>query len=522
VEEKPAPAPAPVVEEKPAPAPAPVVEEKPAPVVEEKPAPAEATAAPVPVMEEKPAAPEVTATPAPVIEEEPAPVEEIPAEEPAPAEQTEEAIVEEIAEEMPAEPVEEVPAPAEEPAAEEPAQQPAEEIPAETAEAFSGKLSLDVVTEGPIYEGDEIVLKANVQDGNMDYSISWENLDTADSHAEWKPVAHGEKFSFPANDAAARFNYRAHLIAEDETSLYTREYTFSLSAKEVPAEEMTAEEETMAAPAEEILADEEPAESAPEADMTEETPAAPAEEIPAEEEPMEEMPAEETPVNREVIEEAAAEESVKEQPAETVKKESASLKRDAAPQSRSAETEDEMEEMEDIDEYATPLGRDDYQTITLEGENEVNVREGADGLAAIYSMLPEGAELTVINVVDDWVTVVADGELGYIYIDDIAEYLTIEEEETEEPAEVAEEEAEEIAKKVTIFTSRRRVMDLNEPVYLTSKIEGFEDCNEIMYVWYVDRGNGFEKIEGANDATYTFYADAETLTWGWQLEVLYC
>ena len=64
-------------------------------------------------------------------------------------------------------------------------------------------------------------------------------------------------------------------------------------------------------------------------------------------------------------------------------------------------------------------------------------------------------------------------------------------------------------------------MKTGEQVHLTSKLEGFEDCEEILYIWKVDKGNGFEEGEGANDASYTFEATAETLGWGWHLTVLY-
>ncbi len=95
----------------------------------------------------------------------------------------------------------------------------------------------------------------------------------------------------------------------------------------------------------------------------------------------------------------------------------------------------------------------------------------------------------------------------------------------EEPAEAPAEEPAEVPaepeRKVTIFTSRRTVMTEGETVYLTSKLEGFEDCVELQYVWNVDKGNGFEVVEGANEPTYVFPADAESLTWGWMLTVLY-
>ena len=552
VKEEPAPAPAPEVKEEPAPAPAPEVKEEPvpAPVVEEKPAeqpaeeapaaeekadPAPVEEAPAPAAEEKPAEQPAEEAPAPAAEEPAAPAEEtVPAEEPA----------EVPAEEIPAEPVEEVPAPAEEVPAEQP-EAPAQEVVIEQKEVFTGRLDLEVVNVGPIYDGDEVVLKAKVQNANLDYSVRWETFDTTstDLNETWKTVASGEKFTFKANAAATLLLYRAHLVAEDGTELYTAEFFFTLSVKaepaKEPAEEVVPAEEAPAAdkPVEEVPAAEEPVteEPAEEPVESEETPAAPVEETPAAEEPAEEVPAAEEPAEEApeavpaveepaeepeiiVVEEKAPEAAAEEEkPAETTSEEEVIL----------LDIRPETEDSEEIEEYETPMGLTEPQTISIEGEVEVNVREGADGLAAIFETLPEGAEVTVVNVDGDWATVVVNDELGYIYIDDIAEYLDLEEED-EESEEVSEETVEETAeevvetpKKVTIFTSRRRVMEAGEPVYLTSKLEGFEDCEEIMYVWYVDKGNGFEVVEGANEDTYTFTANAESLSWGWKLNVLY-
>ena len=541
VKEEPAPAPAPVVKEEPAPAPAPVVKEEPAPApapeVKEEPAPAPAPEvkeepALAPVVEEKPAEQPAEEAPAPAAEEPAAPAEEtVPAEEPA----------EVPAEEIPAEPVEEVPAPAEEVPAEQP-EAPAQEVVIEQKEVFTGRLDLEVVNVGPIYDGDEVVLKAKVQNANLGYSVRWETFDTTstDLNETWKTVASGEKFTFKANAAATLLLYRAHLVAEDGTELYTAEFFFTLSVKAEPAEEVVPAEEAPAAdePAEEVPVAEEPVteEPAEEPAESEETPAAPVEETPAAEEPAEEVPAEEpaeeAPEAVPAVEEPAEEPEIivveekapeavaeEEKPAETASEEEVIL----------LDIKPEMEDSEEIEEYETPMGLTEPQTIAIEGEVEVNVREGADGLAAIFETLPEGAEVTVVNVAGDWATVVVNDELGYIYIDDIAEYLDLEEEPIEEPVEATEEETAEAIddetvetpKKVTIFTSRRRVMEAGEPVHLTSKLEGFEECEEIKYVWYVDKGNGFEVVEGASEDTYTFTANAESLSWGWKLNVLY-
>ena len=84
-----------------------------------------------------------------------------------------------------------------------------------------------------------------------------------------------------------------------------------------------------------------------------------------------------------------------------------------------------------------------------------------------------------------------------------------------------EPDKEETPKKVTIFSSRTVLMNEGETVYLTSKLEGFEDCEEILFAWKADKGNGFEEIPGANEDAYSFTATEETLAWSWRLTVLY-
>ena len=52
-------------------------------------------------------------------------------------------------------------------------------------------------------------------------------------------------------------------------------------------------------------------------------------------------------------------------------------------------------------------------------------------------------------------------------------------------------------------------------------LEGFDDCHEVVYIWSVDKGNGFEDIPGAYEDAYSFIATKETLSWSWHLTVLY-
>lgn len=173
-------------------------------------------------------------------------------------------------------------------------------------------------------------------------------------------------------------------------------------------------------------------------------------------------------------------------------------------------SENEITEDIDLDEET-----EDYQTIVLKdlGETTICLREDADGLSSIITDLNDNAEIAIISVDGDWVKVIAEDRIGYIFIDDIRSYLEVPTEETEDNNKVE--------MKVTIFSSRRTIMEEGEPVYLTSKLEGFEECEEILYIWKVDKGDGFEVIEGANEETYTFTASEESLTWDWHLTVLY-
>ncbi len=135
------------------------------------------------------------------------------------------------------------------------------------------------------------------------------------------------------------------------------------------------------------------------------------------------------------------------------------------------------------------------------------VRVSDDGMSLVLYTAEGEMEVTILEVNDDWYKVeLADGTVGYIFKKDLVDYKA--------PEEVVE-------KKVTIFSTIHPMMEVNEPITLTSDLEGFEDCVEINYQWECDKGSGFEPIEGAIESTYTFPATAESLTWSWQLVVNY-
>lgn len=179
-----------------------------------------------------------------------------------------------------------------------------------------------------------------------------------------------------------------------------------------------------------------------------------------------------------------------------------------------------------LDDYDTPLGIEDFKKITM--LDVTDVRIDPDGMSPIFLTLEKDEEVTLIGMEGDWAQIVVGEEIGYIYKDAL-EAEPVEEEAAAEPAvnETAEETSEETTEeavqpemKVTIFTSRRVVMEEGETVNLTSKIEGF-DGYEVLYQWECDQGNGFQPIEAANADSYSYIASVESLSWGWQLMVYY-
>lgn len=154
--------------------------------------------------------------------------------------------------------------------------------------------------------------------------------------------------------------------------------------------------------------------------------------------------------------------------------------------------------------------------------NDADVRLEGDGLSEILVTITAETPVTVIGIEGDWIKVEVDGVIGYVYIDDIAGIRDIEgllPETTPAPTvEPGETPAPNF--KITIFTTRRSVMMPGETITLTSKLEGF-DGYETLLQWECNKGNGYEAIEGANGDSYSYEANAETLSYDWRLTVYY-
>ncbi len=76
-------------------------------------------------------------------------------------------------------------------------------------------------------------------------------------------------------------------------------------------------------------------------------------------------------------------------------------------------------------------------------------------------------------------------------------------------------------KHVFITTTLGKSVKPGDLITLQSHLEGFDNCHDVVYIWSVDKGNGFEDVPDSNAPSYSFPATAETLSWKWHLEVRY-
>ena len=71
-----------------------------------------------------------------------------------------------------------------------------------------------------------------------------------------------------------------------------------------------------------------------------------------------------------------------------------------------------------------------------------------------------------------------------------------------------------------VWDDRKDQMSEGQTVTLHSELKGFEGIS-YTYRWQCNKGSGWEDIPDANEATYSFTADTETLSWSWRLLIDY-
>ena len=341
-----------------------------------------------------------------------------------------------------------------------------------------------------LYEKDRTQLQVVVQNANLSYEVRWEYQ----KDGAWQAVNTSDpdhvftstEYAFTVTKENAAYAYRAVLTFGDTGAKEYKTEAFRLpKLLEKPAEEPGDEKEKAEEAAEttkettEETAEEKTAAAVSETEKPETAETGKTQDIQAETEAAE---------NAEQPEEGVVSSNVKDE------------------KENSEATSEEVEDISEEDESA-----DVFYVVT---KDRSRIRIEADGLSGIYEVAPTGTTLKVLGIEGDWVKVEYGNRIGYTYKTNVTG-LPEEEAKTDENGEPVEKE-----KKETIFSSMLYVTEPGTEIVLTSKIEGFEDC-EIMYQWTTDKGNGFENIEGANSSTYSFVADQENLDWSWKLLVYY-
>ena len=141
-------------------------------------------------------------------------------------------------------------------------------------------------------------------------------------------------------------------------------------------------------------------------------------------------------------------------------------------------------------------------------KGQIQIRIAPDGMSEIIGEALDGSRLEILSVNGDWAFVLYGSVTGYVHVSQLSGIINVVDDEVNKEM------------KVTIFTSRKTVVTEGEPIYLTSILEGFENCT-VTFQWQYDRGNGWEDIAGATRESYVFNASAETLAYSWRLRVHY-
>ena len=186
----------------------------------------------------------------------------------------------------------------------------------------------------------------------------------------------------------------------------------------------------------------------------------------------------------------------------------------------------EIEEFEFLEEAFDEAELEEIIAVE-EADEEVIIDEAdAEEIFAAEEVVEESAidEADVEEEIDEAIAADdMDSDEEFIEIDDYDTPLGLGYTQEEmEAAAKAQMEAMAAQMKVTISCSRESSTRPGDTICLTSEVEGFDSCSGIAYQWMCDKGNGYEPVNGANGAEYSFTADEDNMGWGWRLMVYYC
>ncbi len=146
-------------------------------------------------------------------------------------------------------------------------------------------------------------------------------------------------------------------------------------------------------------------------------------------------------------------------------------------------------------EAIVPSAQDDGENTLLDDENEV-----ADQKAGAAKGEPE----LVVIIIDDLEEEDEGDDELFVIDDDIVPLAG--------PAVV------QVEREVNIYSNLGSCINENELVTLMGELVGFDGLS-VTLQWQYDAGMGWTDVEGANDITFSFPANAETINNAWRLAV---
>ncbi len=156
------------------------------------------------------------------------------------------------------------------------------------------------------------------------------------------------------------------------------------------------------------------------------------------------------------------------------------------------------------------------QTVEEEQIAETESLEDTESLDEIGTTNTEEIEFVEEeSLVPSEADTLEEGKFADENVDDIEESVS------EDPESTPVDEPAPEPKAVTILSSLGDDVSLGAPVTLTGVLEDAEEFTDIIYIWEVDKGNGYEPVPDADGPAYTFHATVESLSWNWRLSVYY-
>ncbi len=460
---------------------------------------------------------------------------------------------------------------------------------------FSAKITVEIYPSGDIVENTVFSLKARVSDANMEYTLRWEEHDTANDRPGvaqgWKLIGKESVIKLTAGLDMNKIEYRLVITGADKTELIVPVKPFHIILAP-ETEEITDDQNNEEGPVleDEIIeeAEEPVAEEPVEIDETE--PATePEAELPDETEPMEEQIEEQSDDASDTLDEEVPEQLIKEPTDEApgdagdaLTEEPADEKQVEEAIAELPEAADEVENKEPMDEQASEPVEETIEKPTEELDTEQT--EGLDENAedplekpiteTTEELIPELPEAETdiqdetVPTTDDIILEEPAGELDHEvkpeaqpeekqdtehseqpeYRTEVEPGVQLEAEQEAEPEaeletetetltepeehfeEVPESEpegqpadteapAEESARRVTIHSSAGNCIMSGTTIVLTVELEGFEENDNIVVIWEVNKGDGWESV-GIGE-TYEYTASLESLMWDIRAKVQY-